>query len=63
MSVENANPVYGFSLPKQDQSELRRICQERYGIPSTQYMRIIVQAIIEDRLTIEKPNNQKEIFK
>lgn len=60
----NAGPnVYGFALPKNEATALRKKTQEKFGIPSTQYMRMVVKAILEDRLTITKPKDQEGVYK
>lgn len=63
MSVNNESSIYGFSLLKSEQKELRDLCQKKFGMTSASYMRIVVRAILDDRITIEKPKDIKEIYK
>lgn len=58
----NVVPVYGFALSKAKQSELRAKTQEKFSIPSTQYMRMVVDAILEDRLIIKKPKHKHGVY-
>jgi len=60
--TDTGNTVYGFSISKEHASELRKVCQARYGMPAAQYMRIVAEAIIEDRVIIKKPKDKKEIY-
>ena len=60
--TQESNSVYGFALPKEKSSALRKKCQADFGMPSSQYMRIVVDAILEGRLTIAKPKNHKDVY-
>ena len=56
------NPVYGFSLDKEKRDALLLKCPEKFGMNSATYMRLVVDAILEDRLVIKKPKTQEGVF-
>lgn len=52
----------GFQLPRSDRDAVTAIIRQKFGISHSDYFRIVVKAIIEDRLTIAAPKGAKEIY-
>lgn len=53
---------FNFTAPEDLISRVRKKCQEKYAMTSSQYMREVLEAIDEDRLTIAKPTKKEGIY-
>ena len=62
MSGSKAKPVYGFSLDKAKRDALLIKCPEKYDMNSASFMRLVVDAILEDRLVIKKPEGKTGVY-
>jgi len=58
----NDKVVYGVAMCREDRNALLKKCPEKFGMNSADYMRLVVQAILEDRLTIDKPKDKTGVF-
>ena len=54
--------IYGYKIPRGDRDELLIHCREKFDMSAADYMRIVTKAILENRLTIEKPENKTGVY-
>ena len=55
--------VYGVAIERDKRDALLKKCPAEYGMNSADFMRIVIDAILDDRITIEKPSDKKELYK
>ena len=54
--------IYGLAMEREDRDALLKKCPEKFGMNSADYMRLVIRAILDDRLKIEKPNDQEGLY-
>ena len=54
--------VYGYQLSRADRDALVTKCRETFDMSAADYMRIVTKAILEDRITIQKPKNKTGVY-
>ncbi len=54
--------TYGFGIDSKERDALVALCPKKFDMSAADYMRIIVRAIIDDRLTIAKPDDKSEVY-
>jgi len=55
-------PVYGFSLDREKRDAFLLKCRDKYGIGGADFMRIVVDATLEDRISIKKPEGKVGVY-
>jgi len=54
--------VYGVAMYREDRDALLIKCPEKFGMNSADYMRLVIRAILDDRLIITKPEDKTGVF-
>lgn len=61
--TESDQVVYGFAIPRDERDDLNEHCVQKFGMKASDYMRLVVRAILDDRLSIERPNDKVGVYR
>ena len=57
-----ARVVYGFGLDREKRDALLDKCPRKFDMTAADYMRLVVDAILDDRLTIQLPEGKAGVY-
>lgn len=60
--VVNNRVVYGIPMERLKRDALLKKCPEKFDMNSAAYMRLVVDAILEDRLIIVMPEGKTGVY-
>lgn len=60
--METADVIYGYKISRADRDKLLTHCREKFDMSAADYMRIVTRAILEDRISIQKPEDKTGVY-
>jgi len=54
--------LYSVQITRGKRDALLKKCPETYGMKTADFMRLVIDAIVDDRINIQKPTDKKEIY-
>ena len=59
---QQSKVLYSVQIERYKRDALLKKCPTTYGMNTADFMRLVIDAIIDDRINIQKPADKKEIY-